>query len=112
MDNLSAWWSLNGQWYTADNATATTLTRAQVSADTNGFDLTTDSLFSSASLVAPCMGCSTVSCTTSFNFGNGVFGTTTLGGTTYNDDAGNGIFKYEPPDGFRAICTKNIKAYG
>ena len=61
MDNLSAWWSLNGQWYTADNATATTLTRAQVSADTNGFDLTTDSLFSSASLVAPCMGCSTVS---------------------------------------------------
>ena len=112
MDNLSAWWSLNGQWYTGDNATPTTLTRAQVSADTNGFDCSTASLFSSASLIAPCMGSSTASTTNSFNFGNGVFASTVLGGTTYNDDAGNGIFKYEPPDGFRAICTKNIKAYG
>ena len=118
MDNLTCWWSLNGQWYTADDATATTLTRAQVSSNTNGFDLTTGSLFSAGaanrppSMVAPCMGCSTATCTTSFNFGDGQFAGTALTGTTYTDNNSQGIFKYEPPDGFRAICSKNIGEFG
>ena len=57
------------------------------------------------------------------NFGNGVFGTTSLGGTTYSDANSEGIFKYSPNDGgassfdgsakdFYALCTKNIKLYG
>ena len=111
-DNLSLWWSTNGQWYTSDNATASTLTRAQVSANTNGFDCTTASTMSSSSVVAPFMGCSTSATTNSFNFGNGRFGGTALTGTTYTDDNGQGIFKYEPPDGFRALCTKNLAEYG
>ena len=118
MDNLTCWWSLNGQWYTGDSGTPSTLTRAQVSANANGYDLTTASLFSAGaanrppSMVAPCMGCSTVSCTTSFNFGDGQFAGTALTGTTYTDNNSQGIFKYEPPDGFRAICTKNIGEFG
>ena len=111
-DNLSLWWSTNGQWYTSDNATASTLTRAQVSANTNGFDCTTASTMSSSSVVAPFMGCSTNPTTNSYNFGNGRFGGTALTGDTYTDDNGQGIFKYEPPDGFRALCTKNLAEYG
>ena len=110
--NLKCWWSRNGQWYTADSATPTTLTRAQVSANNNGFDLTTGSEMNSSSTIAPYMGTSTAATNNSFNFGTGVFGTTKLTGTTYADDNGVGIFKYEPPAGFRAICTKNINTYG
>jgi len=53
------------------------------------------------------------------NFGNGYFGTTVI--TSPEADAGGvGAFKYDPSAGtfdsaskdFRAICTKNIKAYG
>ncbi len=43
-----------------------------------------------------------------FNFGNGSFGTTELTGTTYNDSQGNGVFKYQPPTGYLAWCTKNF----
>ena len=53
------------------------------------------------------------------NFGNGYFGTDLI--SSPEDDAGGiGAFKYDPSTGtfdgaskdFRAICTKNIKAYG
>tara|TARA_R100000995_G_C3484446_1_gene126263 strand:+ start:4915 stop:6264 length:1350 start_codon:yes stop_codon:yes gene_type:complete len=52
------------------------------------------------------------------NFGNGVFGTTTLTGTTYSGSDGNGIFKYDPNnitlDGvsksFKSLSTKGLNA--
>ena len=44
----------------------------------------------------------------SFNFGNGAFGSTQLTGTTYQDSNGQGIFKYQPPTNFLALCTKNL----
>ena len=60
---------------------------------------------------------------TSVNWGNGVFFSTLLTGTTYTDDDGIGMFKYSPNYGgganfdgsaknFYALCTKNLKAYG
>jgi len=71
------------------------------------------------------MGCSLWSSGTAtaifhWNFGNGIFGTTALGGTTYADAGGEGIFKYDPSVGtfdgsskdFRALCTNNIATYG
>ena len=45
------------------------------------------------------------------NFGNGFFGTTSAGATNA-DDNGHGVFKYDVPAGFYAICTKNIKEFG
>ena len=44
--------------------------------------------------------------TWSMNFGNGYFGTTVAG--TETDDAGIGLFKYDVPAGYYAICTTNL----
>ena len=44
--------------------------------------------------------------TWSLNFGNGYFGTTVAG--TETDDAGIGLFKYDVPAGYYAICTTNL----
>jgi len=60
---------------------------------------------------------------TGFNFGNGAFNGVAIGGTTYNDANGYGIFKYSPNDGgaasfdssakdFLAICSKNLGGDG
>ena len=51
------------------------------------------------------------SASSSFNFGNGYFGTTAVS-TSESDDAGIGSFEYDVPTGYYALCTKNIKAYG
>jgi hypothetical protein len=60
---------------------------------------------------------------TNVNFGNGLFGTTALTGTTYADANGHGIFKYSPNQGgaanfdstaknFYAMNTKNLEEFG
>ena len=43
------------------------------------------------------------------NFGNGFFGTTAVSSAQSPDD-GNGIFEYDVPAGYRALCTKSINA--
>jgi len=113
-DNKKMWWSRNGQWYTANANPATTLTRVEVAANTDGYDCTlgTPPSFNANSRVGPFIGNSTNTQTSSFNFGNGRFGAINLTGTTYADNNGQGIFKYEPPDGFRAICSKNLGEFG
>jgi len=47
----------------------------------------------------------TVNC----NFGNGYFGTTAVS-SAQNPDDGIGIFEYDVPAGYRALCTKSINA--
>ena len=41
------------------------------------------------------------------NFGNGYFGTTAVA-SAQNPDDGIGIFEYDVPAGYRALCTKSI----
>jgi hypothetical protein len=43
------------------------------------------------------------------NFGNGYFGTTQVS-SAQNPDDGIGIFEYDVPTGYRALCTKSINA--
>ena len=45
------------------------------------------------------------------NFGEGRFGTTAVSSGNA-DDNGFGVFEYDVPAGFYAICTKNIKNHG
>ena len=49
---------------------------------------------------------------TYYNFGQGSFSGTAFSGTTYQDSNSEGIFKYEVPSGFLAICTANISTNG
>ena len=42
------------------------------------------------------------------NFGNGAFENTQLTGTTYQGNGNLGIFKYQPPTGYTALCTKGL----
>jgi len=48
---------------------------------------------------------------THINFGTGFFGTTAVS-SAQADDNSTGIFEYDVPAGFYAICSKNIKDYG
>jgi len=45
------------------------------------------------------------------NFGNGSFGETAAGATNA-DDNDQGIFKYDVPTGYYALCTKNLAEFG
>ena len=45
--------------------------------------------------------------TWSMNFGNGYWGTASVGATN-EDDAGIGVFAYDVPAGYYAICTDNL----
>ena len=47
--------------------------------------------------------------TVSFNFGNGVFGSTAVA-SAQNPDDGIGIFEFDVPAGYRSLCTKSINA--
>ena len=42
------------------------------------------------------------------NFGNGAFGSTQLTGTTYQGAGNLGVFKYQVPTGYTALCTKGL----
>ena len=46
---------------------------------------------------------------TKMNFGNGYFGTTAVT-SAQNPDDGIGIFEYDVPAGYRALCTKSLNA--
>ena len=52
---------------------------------------------------------STYNGTLSVNFGNGYFGTTAVS-SAQNPDDGIGIFEYDVPAGYRALCTKSLNA--
>tara|TARA_B100001113_G_scaffold205061_1_gene168150 strand:- start:241 stop:1632 length:1392 start_codon:yes stop_codon:yes gene_type:complete len=43
------------------------------------------------------------------NFGNGYFGTTAVS-SAQNPDDGIGVFEYDVPAGYRALCTKSLNA--
>ena len=55
----------------------------------------------------PAVNCFDADC--DFNFGNGYFGTTAVS-SAQNPDDGIGIFEYDVPNGYRALCTKSINA--
>ena len=50
-------------------------------------------------------------CTGTANFGNGYFGTTAVSsnsGNGYSASGSLGVFQYQPPSGFTALCTKGL----
>jgi len=105
IDNNKAWFGNSAGWFDSGDPAA----------GTNAITITApDSTTSAMGVYTPSYGDNHDGETGyigEFNFGNGYFGTTAVSSANA-DDAGIGAFEYEPPTGFYALCTKNIKAYG
>ena len=106
LDNMKLYFSKNGVWQNSGDPAA----------GTNGISMTEDTSsnpvpWMQAYFPAGCGDSNGQNYTWSTNFGNGYFGTTSAGASNA-DDAGIGIFKYDVPAGFYAICTNNLQSYG
>ena len=102
LDNNKITFGRNGQW--ADGSGNANQTYAN---STAAFTNLTSGEFYCPAQTSRSYGSN--SGTTQYNFGNGYFGTTIVS-SAQNPDDGNGIFEYDPPSGFRALCTKSINA--
>ena len=105
LDNMKLYFSKNGVWQNSGDPAA----------GTNGISMTEDTSsnpvpWMQAYFPAVCGDSNGQNYTWSTNFGNGYFGTTSAGASNA-DDAGIGIFKYDVPAGFYAICTNNLHFY-
>ena len=107
MDNKLAWLGKNGTWFNSatqteiENGTATNDLTTKMGTQQNLTGSTIFPMFADQTGLGD-MGLSV-------NFGNGYFGTTAVT-SAQNPDDGIGIFEYDVPAGYRAICTKSINA--
>ena len=101
LTNNKLYFSINGVWQNSGVPTSGATGTGAISISLGTNDASKGAFFIAA-------GCETASeqHTWSMNFGNGYFGTTLDG--TNADDAGIGLFKYDVPAGYYAICTNNL----
>jgi len=97
LDNNYIYFAKNGVW--------------QNSGDPTSGASGTGSAFSVTSSLNYCPACNAYSSGSGFqfNFGNGYFSTTAVS-SAENPDDGIGIFEYDVPTGYKALCTKSINA--
>jgi hypothetical protein len=96
MDNKFAYFGVNAVW--AKNADPTS-----GSTGTGGFSIASE--YPAGTTLMP--GLSVYNATASINFGNGYFGTTAVSSAGTNA-SGFGIFEYDVPAGYTALCTKGL----
>tara|TARA_R100000773_G_scaffold301_1_gene527 strand:+ start:1751 stop:3187 length:1437 start_codon:yes stop_codon:yes gene_type:complete len=104
VDNKKFWWSKNGQWYSANASSDSTINISDVEAGNNGYD------FSSwtGQFVFASFGASTNANNISVNFGSPSYSV-----SSPNSDAnGYGAFSYTVPTNFYAINSKNLAEFG
>jgi len=106
-DNNKLYLGINGTWQNSDDPTSGATGTGAVS--TISPDATVGSYTGSGYWI-PCINVYYESTTKSaHNFGNGYFGTTAVA-SAQNPDDGIGIFEYEVPADYKALCTKSINA--
>ena len=94
MDNGAVWFSKNGVWQGGGNPSSNSLPARS-------------DLKKYAREYFPLFGTYYAQTTQTVNFGdNPSFCASITDEGTYSDDNGIGKFKYQPPDGFLALCTK------
>jgi len=101
LDNSYIYFGINGTWHNSGDPTSG-------SSGTGGISISSLSgkeVYFCATNSYNTSGTST----TNVNFGNGYFGTTAVS-SAQNPDDGIGIFEYDVPTGYRALCTKSINA--
>ena len=97
LDNGKLYWSKNGTWQNSGDP------ESGATGTGSAFDVTTG--YTYVPVLANYYSAEKVS----FNFGNGYFGTTAVS-SAQNPDDGIGIFEYDVPTGYRALCNKSINA--
>ena len=103
LDNNKLYFSKNGTWQNSGVPTSG-------STGTGAINITDPSSTAlGAYFFAVCYFSSTDTGTYDANFGNGYFGTTAVSSAQSPDD-GIGIFEYDVPAGYRALCTKSLNA--
>ena len=100
MDNGKIWWGKNGVWQESGNP-ATGANAAFTGLNTSSY---------APNGLTPCVGQYSGDQNTSFNFGNGYFGTTAI--TSAGSNGNGSLFEYDVPSGYYALNTKNINTYG
>ena len=94
-DNNKIYFGSNGTWYNSGNP----------SSGTNGYSFNATNL---AGFKYMATGNGTIGYdNTDANFGNGYFGTTAVSSAGSNA-SGHGIFEYDVPTGYTALCTKGL----
>ena len=102
VDNHLVWWSIDGQWYSANDSSDAAIAITEVEAGNQGYD------FSGlgGNGFAPCIAASTTGGDCTLNTGNP---TASFIDTTSNSDGnGYGLFADPVPSGFLALNTANL----
>ncbi len=97
LDNGAVYFSKNGTWENSGDPTSGASKTGSL------YSFTPSDLYHFSSTVYQSDS------SVSSNFGNGYFGTTAVS-SAQNPDDGIGIFEYDVPTGYRALCTKSINA--
>ena len=103
LDNNKLYFSKNGTWQNSGDPTSGATGTGAISI-TDPASTNIGSYF-----IAICHFDASSNGTYKTNFGNGYFGTTAVS-SAQNPDDGIGIFEYDVPTGYRALCTKSINA--
>jgi len=106
VDNNKIWWALNGQFYSANASSESTIAYSEVEAGNSAYDLSSQITHGVAFL-----GSSASNGVVTINFGqDGSFAGGLTGGDIGDetDENGIGVFKYAPPSGYLALCTANL----
>jgi hypothetical protein len=101
LDNLKIYFSKNGVWQNSGDPTSGATGTGSAFTIENPANTTLGLYFPAFS------DWWTNSLNASFNFGNGYFGTTAVASAGTNA-SGNGIFEYDVPTGYTALCTKSL----
>jgi hypothetical protein len=102
------WFGKNGTWFNAPGTSDVGVPNTGANA---GLSFAKGDEFWGVNVTAVCNAAGDTNKTLWCNFGEGRFGTTAVSSGNA-DDNGVGVFEYDVPAGFYAICTKNIKTYG
>ena len=106
VDNNKIWWALNGQFYSANASSESTIAYSVVEAGNSAYDLSSQVTHGVAFLSS-----SASNGIVTINFGqDGSFAGELTGDAIGDakDGNGKGLFKYAPPSGYLALCTANL----
>ena len=102
LDNNKLAYGKNGTWYNSTNPSSGTTNMVSIDAPSSNENGNYGIVFGDT--------CGANDGTFNINFGNGFFGTTAVASAGTAPSEG-GIFEYDCPNGYQALCTKGINSF-